>query len=1525
MAQPRMPELADLVRRHYHRFPAETWERTRKALDNPEPYRLFVHIEDLISTRQIDEALRGNSDLRGLVAELYGERYAWLHDADLGAARWEAYQERSIEARTAEAKEAEKDPAASEKRKRDIMIGKIVEGGADVERWARVLGYEGVVFPPHEIQAAAERARAQYVDLDGEGLYGYGVGEEREDIGGLDETACIDGPDGTYGPCSYADMVDGVTEELPLPPTVPKAPAEGGKAPRNPFTTEWRARDAPGGKKWPATFDPYYSSNQFIRRTTKYKLPELSQISDDEDSEEEPAASDTPAAANQQHPPDSSMPPPTGVVAQASGVTEVQTVSSTRARRRKQQSGNPPGSRLQVPRYPGQVEGAATGATTIPQGFTAINNPASSNQAARTSPPQPRPPVIPSFTISTRTGVKHGEAAERRPTTIDPTRPSNTITGTTSTSHTSQFERAISSHHSPVPASSLGPPPTERRIFTPPREEIPLSPASPDTPSQTPTDPDIEMIDVEDEDETTADLIAKPFDENWLVNWLKRDHLTAAEDLQMMDYNGWRIHSPKVQLIRIKNFLSDEDIDRTLDWERKFAEIGEFLQYCLRMEGSQERDWYPDLRQCINMLHTHWVFEQHHYGEKKLVVDFPELKSTSTRLPPLPDGRSIVVERMPKEEVRPRYLLHRVPESVQDVDYQIPGPLLRKTFLTWFRQDGNLVWAADPGGETPGSGQRGRVFRYEPDFNMALTEDRWFVKGMDGGPETTARDLRADANFYILNTEYIAGEVTQIDDGGKTHQQQKLYPEGEVQQRFARYRGAKRAALQQCLSHFDSVENVAIQSPFRKLVLPLTRRQKERARAEAGKNIVYRPQAIKSPPKGIKLDPMGLLYWHKCLLDSHRGRAEDLREETEEAHRGLLADTDMPGSPVLLPRNYLGPVTPFDFLKEKGQRMVARYSLLTTLRDRLNRAYSRSPRQMLEGVVKNIELGFQGRESWDMREELVAHRERHGKYLDIDDMELYWLDHVCGPSTNVKTQRDALPKLGREFEVFAARVQTLLDNPSRESLLASQERKAGLQPVTRALNAGLRQGDFEFSEEKVDKYSQVLADHGRLGYERTEKGEVLIGRPVCDWHPEHLINWPANDDPWDPQTNIWNRANLPPPENTWDWEAAFGNVGRINGSRRLTKEMLWANAYRVGVELVSLEQRLTDLDGRLSTPHDWDYRALQLQDVAGSWGSRFRRAGGGRGPPVSYASVVKAGDPGKWKEGMTEEEAFEVVRKGIVDELSEAGSTLWPSRPRFGTVKGKDVMTLHRDRVWDWARPEVVGRKKQFFSVNRWPVHLQSKDRQTEAELSRARENLEKERRAAEEAAELERIDARARPTPEEVGKAQMRDMLSVPYHEGPDQRRQFFPGQTEYWGGDTPSQTQAIKAHMRRIIHDELGINDGKAPRGTGWFSREPIEVPRSRGYNDDDGDDSTIKLPEVNPEDVPRSVPARPITPQQASSASGGARESRPAPPTSPPRDIHRRVPLFPPRYPAGQERQGQRRVHFDDEDEPVEEVEE
>ncbi|KAF4810850.1 hypothetical protein CGCTS75_v014478 [Colletotrichum tropicale] len=1382
MAQERMPELTELIRKIYYRFPSETWERTRTLLDHHPPHHLFAHVEDLVATRAVDHVLRSDAAFHRLAADFYGPRHPWLRDADLGQARWEEYGEFTARSAAAEvqAQAQTQDPAAA---RRALLLRKIREGG-DAERWRRVLGLEDAVFSEQEIRGNGTEGPA------------FGRGEVRV-ARGVEIGACIDGPGGEYGPETWVRAEE---EERVAHVGVPSAPGEGGEAPRNPFTTEWVPRATPGGERFPETFDPLYTSNQFIRRSKKYEHPKMPVQNEDE----EMAGVEDPEA----------------MAAQA-GVTTFMKL------RRGDSS-----TVTQTLPLPGQPPRSGTQTNTGDVGNIQLFG-------GHTVPSSPARPLIPGFTISTRTD---------NPQTSQPVmHPSIVVTDTSSAGHTVPLFGRISTTTEHTQASL----PQTPRIHTSWRQELPPPPI-PDDELPSPAE-DVEMAD-SDSDSDAVSIVSSidPTSTTWLEDFLRAEPSVPASDLEMMTYRGWRIHSPRIQLIRIKNFLADEDVDRTIGWATKFAEVVLFLQHCMRLPDAAHKSWWDDLREALKMAHTHQLFEQHHYGAQRLVVDFPEMSAASTRLPQVHGGRGVVVEEPPQEPVRPRYLLHRVPESLHDVDYQIPAPLLRNTFLTWFREDGNLVWMSTGNGN-PGSGDRGKRFGYEPDFNMALTEDAWFGKCLAGGAETTAASLRGEANFYILSDEHVPGEVEEVTVNGTTHKITPLFPEGETQQRFARYRGAKRAALQLCLTHFDGVENVAIQGPFRKLVMPLTKRQKAAAREAAGEGIVYKPHALEAPPEGAKVDPLGLTFWHQKMRESNYTRAKATRDQTEESHRRFLREIGAGGEGddiVLPPRNYLGPLTGMSYLTEGETEKLERMKMLNGLRDNLQRAYNRAPREMLQGVLKNIEYGFAGGESWDVRDELREHRQRHGKYLRLNGAELFWMEWMCEPSTNVRAQRGGeLPALGREFEVFVARMEGLLGDMDMGSLLARAEDKVDVGRVTEALNVGLREGDYDLKEDVVGRFCKVLSEHGRLGYE-ADNGTITISRPHCDWHPEHRVYWPTGSDPWDPQNNFFHRTNLPDPNARWSWQTAFNNIKLVDATRGVTKTMLWALAYRVGVELDGLVRDLRQVREQLRDAAAWDRRAVGLQDVAGQWRNHFERHGrveeDGLGPPVSYVSVVRAGDPAKWVPGMTEPEAYEVVRRGIIDELSEGKSTLWPSRPRFSKKleggKEVEVATLHRDRVWDWAAPEVAGRKGRFFSVNRWPVHLQSE--RTQEKIRNSKEDAERAREKEQEAIRerLARLEEESRPTEAELRQREVDRMLSVPYHEG-DDRTEFFPS-AEYWGGDTRLQRRAVEAHVRGLIAEEMGPNDGRAPRG---------HVQQGSGI----ASLSRISLPEVNSPDVPHSVP--------------------------------------------------------------------
>lgn len=129
---------------------------------------------------------------------------------------------------------------------------------------------------------------------------------------------------------------------------------------------------------------------------------------------------------------------------------------------------------------------------------------------------------------------------------------------------------------------------------------------------------------------------------DWLRRWLKYKGLANSEDLALHDFRGQKIEAPRIQLIRAKNFLADEDIDHTIDFEEK---IGALVLYCEHlMKIHNDEDWEQDLGEVLSMILTHCLYNQFRDGKQTLTLNFPALSKQSMRLPQKSGPRLILAE-----------------------------------------------------------------------------------------------------------------------------------------------------------------------------------------------------------------------------------------------------------------------------------------------------------------------------------------------------------------------------------------------------------------------------------------------------------------------------------------------------------------------------------------------------------------------------------------------------------------------------------------------------------------------------------------------------------------------------------------------------------------------------------------------------------------------------------------------------------------------------------------------------------------
>lgn len=150
-----------------------------------------------------------------------------------------------------------------------------------------------------------------------------------------------------------------------------------------------------------------------------------------------------------------------------------------------------------------------------------------------------------------------------------------------------------------------------------------------------------------------------------------------------------------------------------------------------------------------------------------------------------------------------------------------------------------------------------------------------------------------------------------------------------------------------------------------------------------------------------------------------------------------------------------------------------------------------------------------------------------------------------------------------------------------------------------------------------------------------------------------------------------------------------------------------ALAFRMGQQMRRFIYR-----GR-SNYHDRAMLPVKHLDRAlDAWETAFVRLANENDVPT-VMDVVSQSEPSKHQAGMRYSTAIQHIRNGIINELVANKTMLFPSRAtRYIANDGTQRLTLLRPPLWQWALPTVRGKQKRFFSVDRWPLNLQSEKTQ---------------------------------------------------------------------------------------------------------------------------------------------------------------------------------------------------------------------
>lgn len=522
--------------------------------------------------------------------------------------------------------------------------------------------------------------------------------------------------------------------------------------------------------------------------------------------------------------------------------------------------------------------------------------------------------------------------------------------------------------------------------------------------------------------------------------------IITSDDSHLQPYEDWHIEGPRVQLARAKNFLADCDVDRTADWEHKLAELTEYLAYL--HSRSQGKDWSHDLEDAFDMLDAHEMFEDYHYGNPQLIVDFPTnvWPTQSKRLPPLP-GPEIILRPERRDLTAPRRLLHVDVASAHDQQYELPADVLRRDYLEPYWKDSEEFWAAGPCADAT-----------EP-ANLAACENEAYEECIDGDMAQTAKFLEGKGSFRPPQSHDSALKVSR-----------------ETLEAFARCRGGKRAALQQCLGIFNHDENRKMCSPLRVLALPEAVEEKKNKKPDAG--IVFTTKKLANPPEKESRDPWAYTRSYQQFKKEELRWAQRVKGDSiEKSSSLLLAGSNEAG--IGLPENWKGPVLsdPMSFNMRKTYEHLRRCQ---KIHQGLERAAMRAPRDFIARLLKAVKAGLAGEQS--ATEEMNLGFGEHeyestdGHTLaNIRPTEAAWLEYICQPSRNRPYMLEE--SLGRLGEMMLSRVAHMMNDISPESLFWDTNPKTK-QSFLKELNVGCRGRvkRYKFTEKDVELLAPKLHD-----------------------------------------------------------------------------------------------------------------------------------------------------------------------------------------------------------------------------------------------------------------------------------------------------------------------------------------------------------------------------------------------------------------------------------------------------------------
>jgi len=535
---------------------------------------------------------------------------------------------------------------------------------------------------------------------------------------------------------------------------------------------------------------------------------------------------------------------------------------------------------------------------------------------------------------------------------------------------------------------------------------------------------------------------------------LKRNGMEWRHDSK---YKGSRQPPLGVRLEQVLNFLREEDVDRSINWESELQEVVEYLEwlhsgdpdYQLRQCSLEVQNMFLD---AIAKIRIHEEFEKFHYAVTPLNFQKTTLPRGSKRLNWLGCQRDhpIRLASKPKDPKLP--IRYSVTRPIKPVNTMFPpGSEDSNLFHQKLWRGEESYWS---GGSDAMKKRNNFITENKAYENLAVKNIGWFLTD-----PSTGKKLMPDGTIILPDDEY-----SQCIE-----------------------RGARRAGLQQALRSFTAAEHAMTATPWRRLHLPLDHSALESARAEADKNIFWEPFRLDRSEMPSELDTVPYTFWwreHNRVRMSVREKARQQAIKENGKQRGwveLPPNIDCGGA---FRWNRLDPDV------NDAQLLLQKCELVQKL---LGSAQKRSGdrRQLLMDLTLMCQFAADGEfEEGSRGHEFIRFSEQDWepgqvgmrvKSLSLPDLDLL---SKLGARTANREMLEPLKEKGRLFNIFAKRVERVMEDRNPDASFPEEKSQLDVEELLALVNRGcdgpVRKTKFTVTDAMC--WLPKLNNQGRLMY-----------------------------------------------------------------------------------------------------------------------------------------------------------------------------------------------------------------------------------------------------------------------------------------------------------------------------------------------------------------------------------------------------------------------------------------------------------